>query len=120
MTIKAIENKILRIKKQIVGLEAMRPGSLSKQFNVCGNPTCKCKDPKKPKKHGPYYNLSYSFGGKSKTQFIRPGFAKEIDLETKNFRKFKELSQQWITLEIEKSNLILQQKIQKMDQKIEV
>ncbi|MGC9328602.1 MAG: DUF6788 family protein [Candidatus Hinthialibacter sp.] len=29
----------------------MRPGALSQQYNVCGNPRCRCKDPQHPQKH---------------------------------------------------------------------
>ena len=52
--------KIESIKQKIIELEEMRPGSLSKQYNVCGTPNCKCKDKEKPQKHGPYYQLSYT------------------------------------------------------------
>jgi hypothetical protein len=114
---KAIEKKIFKIKTQMMVMGDLRPGNLTKQFNVCGNPTCRCKDPVKPKKHGPYYNLSYSFGGKSKTQFIRPEMAKEVKAETNNYRKFKKLMQMWITLEIEKSNLQIIEKKEELDRK---
>ena len=117
MNTQAIEKKILKIKTQLMAMSDLRPGSLSKQFNVCGNPTCRCKDPVKPKKHGPYYNLSYSFGGQSKTQFIRPEMATEIEAETKNYRKFKKLMQMWITLEIQKSNLQIIEKKKVLDHK---
>lgn len=105
MTEKQIEARIKKIKTQIMEIEALRPGSLSKQYNICGVAGCKCKDPEKPKKHGPYFNLSYIHMGKKKTQFIRQNFSKEIELQNKNYKKFKKLTQMWITLEIERSNL---------------
>jgi hypothetical protein len=114
MTLKAIEKRIQKIKKEISLIEDMRPGKLSKQFNICGNPTCKCKDIKNPQKHGPYFNLSYTFEGKSKTQFIRPEFANEIEKETNKYRRFKDLVQLWISLSIEKSNIILEEKKSKI------
>jgi len=47
----AAERRIDAIKRQIVALGRLRPGTLSQQYNVCGNPTCRCKaDP--PQKHG--------------------------------------------------------------------
>lgn len=115
MTLKSIEKRIKKIKKEISLIEDMRPGKLSKQFNICGNPTCKCKDIKNPKKHGPYFNLSYTFEGKSKTQFIRPEFAKEIEKENNKYRKFKDLVQLWISLSIEKSNILLEEKKSKIN-----
>jgi hypothetical protein len=107
MTQRQIEEKINKLKRKIFEIGPLRPGSLSKQYNICGAPGCACKDPEKPKKHGPYFNLSYVHQGKKKTQFIRQNFAKEIERQNKNFKKFKELTQMWITLEIEKSNLIM-------------
>ena len=59
-----LEKQIEETKKTLVALGDMRPGSLSKQYNVCGKPGCSCKaDP--PKKHGPYYQVSYTRKGKS-------------------------------------------------------
>ena len=51
----------------------MHPGSLREQYNVCGKAGCRCKDPKKPQKHGPYYQLSYTWRGKSSTPFCASG-----------------------------------------------
>lgn len=47
-----IEAKIEKLKAALRELGEMRPGSISRQYNVCGNPSCRCKDAKKPKKHG--------------------------------------------------------------------
>jgi hypothetical protein len=66
-----ILGKIERIKKKIVALGEPRPGSLSRQFNVCGNPNCACKDRKNPRRHGPYHQLSYTRGGRSRTEFVK-------------------------------------------------
>ena len=49
----------------------MRPGSLSEQYNVCGTAGCRCKDARKPVKHGPYYHLNYTWRGKSRTEFVK-------------------------------------------------
>jgi hypothetical protein len=115
MTINAIEKKIDKIKVQIGKIGEMRPGSISKQYNVCGMPGCKCKDPVKPKKHGPYYNLSFTFKGKGGTKFIRPVFEKKIKMETNEYRKFKKLTEMWVTLSIELSNLKMEVAKQKID-----
>src|SRR5664279_6548265 len=73
-----IEQRIQRIKTQLAALGEMRPGSLSKQYNVCGKPGCRCKDPKHPQRHGPYYQLSWVHRGKSTTQFIRRPFVAQV------------------------------------------
>ena len=48
--VRALEKRIETIKRNLSALGDMRPGSLSTQFNVCGNPTCRCKDPENPEK----------------------------------------------------------------------
>ncbi len=51
--IRALEAEIAEIKRQLAAIGDLRPGTLSEQYNVCGNPKCRCKaDP--PRKHGPY------------------------------------------------------------------
>ncbi len=107
MTLKQLEEKIKKVKNKIVKIDSMRPGNITQQYNVCGSPGCACKDEKNPKKHGPYFKLNYQHQGKSKTMFIKEKNVKKIALESKNYKTFKELTQLWITLEIERSNLII-------------
>src|SRR5438046_9635104 len=66
-----IERKIEHLKQELAELGPMHPGSLSEQYNVCGKPGCRCKDPKNPQKHGPYYQLSFTWRGKGRTRFVR-------------------------------------------------
>lgn len=63
---------VKRIKSKLLELGPVLPGSLSKQWNVCGKPGCRCKDPEKPKKHGPYHQLSFTLNGRSSTLFVKP------------------------------------------------
>ena len=86
--------RIEEIKKRLVALGEMRPGSLSKQYNVCGNPTCRCKDPKNPQRHGPYYQLSYSHKGKSTTEFVKRGTVTETRKQLKNSSRHLGLERQ--------------------------
>lgn len=95
MTIKQYEKKIQQIKEKLVALGDMHPGSLSKQWNMCGNPTCACKDPNDPKKHGPYYNLSFNYKGRSTSRFIQEQFVPQIEDQLKNYKIFKSLVDDW-------------------------
>lgn len=104
-----IQAQIDKIKKQLLQLGAMRPGNLSQQYAACQKPGCKCVDPIHPQKHGPFYKLSYTHGGKSTTQFIRPQFVPEVCQQLEAYKKFKTLTQQWVTLALELSKLELQQ-----------
>ena len=45
-------------------------GSLRLHGNICGTPHCRCKDPKKPKLHGPYHYLSHRYDNKTQTIFL--------------------------------------------------
>lgn len=85
------EQQVQKIKKQLMSIGPMLPGSLSEQWNVCGTLGCKCKDPIKPIRHGPYYQLSFSVKGRSSTLFIRPEEAPEVRRRIKNYQQFKEL-----------------------------
>lgn len=108
MQIKNIEKKIEKIKQKLQTIDEMRPGSLSKQYNVCGKIGCRCKDPTEPQKHGPYFQLSYAHKGKSTTQFIQPSFVKRIEKQIANYKDFKRLTQEWISLALEHSKLELE------------
>ena len=104
-----IQAQIDKIKKELLQLGAMRPGTLSQQYAACQKPGCKCVDPIHPQKHGPFYKLSYTHGGKSTTQFIRPQLVHEVRQQLEAYKKFKALTQQWVTLALELSKLELQQ-----------
>lgn len=100
-----LQARIQGIKKNISELDEMRPGSLSKQFNVCGNPNCRCKDAQNPQKHGPYFQLSYTRKGKSTTEFVRKELLMGVRKQLQNYQTFKKLYQEWIDLTIEISKL---------------
>jgi len=100
-----LEKKIGKLKEKIAALGEMHPGSLSKQYNICGNPTCKCKDPDNPVKHGPYYNLSYTFRGRSKTKFIRQELVRDFVRYTSAYKKFKHYVDELVQCNVDLINL---------------
>jgi len=85
------ERNIEQLKGKLVQLGPMLPGSISEQWNVCGTAGCRCKDPDNPKKHGPYYQLSFTVGGKSSTLFIRKEDLPEAKRRLKRYQQFKAL-----------------------------
>lgn len=105
---RSLEAKIGRVKQQLAELGHFRPGSLSKQYNVCGKPDCRCKATP-PKKHGPYYQLSFSRKGRSKTKFVRREDVATVQEQLRNYRRMRELVDKWIDLELELSQLELQE-----------
>ncbi len=101
MSIPALIQRIEDIKSKLGELGEMRPGSLSQQFSTCGNASCRCKDPEHPQKHGPYYQLSYTRKGKSRTEFVSKDRLDEVRTQLDNYARFKELTEEWIDLSIE-------------------
>jgi hypothetical protein len=98
--VKRWQQHIEQIKQELLSLGDMRPGALSQQYNVCGKPGCRCKDPKNPKRHGPYYQLSYTHLGKSTTEFIKRERLAEVELQLANYARFKQLTEQWVDLSL--------------------
>lgn len=96
-----IECKIENLKQQLAELGPMHPGSLSEQYNVCGKPDCRCKDAKKPQKHGPYYQLSFTWRGKGRTRFVRAERLAEVRQKIDNYKRFRELTDEWVDLVVE-------------------
>lgn len=104
----ALQREIERIKKQLADLGDLRPGSLSKQYNVCGKPGCRCKA-SPPEKHGPYYQVSYTRKGRSGSKFIRGEQVTRVREQLKNYTKLRELVDRWIEAGAELSNLRLEE-----------
>jgi hypothetical protein len=107
MQVKKMQKRIDQIKAELALIGDMRPGSLNQQLTVCGRSNCRCMDPKKPKKHGPYYQLSYVHQGKSTSQFIQKELVGAVREQLKNYKTFKALTAEWVdlTLAIAKAKL---------------
>ena len=99
-----LQQRIDKIKQQIAALGDLRPGALSQQYNVCGSSGCQCKATP-PIKHGPYYQISIKRHGKSTTQFVREEDLAEVQMQLDNYRRLRELVDEWITLSSEISSL---------------
>ena len=106
--IQSLENRIEKIKGRLAQLGDLRPGSLSKQYNVCGNPNCKCKATP-PKKHGPYFQISSTRKGKSRSKFVRKEDLAAVRIQLTNYAKLRKLTEQWIDLAEELSILRLEE-----------
>jgi hypothetical protein len=103
-----LQQRIDKIKQEITALGDLRPGALSQQYNVCGSPGCQCKATP-PAKHGPYYQISIKRHGKSTTQFVREQDLAEVQTQLDNYRRLRELVDEWITVSSEISRLRIQE-----------
>ena len=88
--------KIEAVKRQIARLGDMRPGHLSVQYRKSGT--------KSVKEIG-YNQLSYTYGGRSRTEYVRDEDLPRIRREIEEFRRFKELCDELAGLSIELSKL---------------
>jgi len=88
-----ISKRIERIKSELAAIGEMRPGSVSKQFK---NPQLQ---------QGAYYQLNYSQGGRSRTEYVPRAFLRDVRSQLVNYKRFKALTAEWIELSIEQSRL---------------
>jgi len=95
-----MEEDIVRIQDKLRALGAMHPGSVSRQYQVCGNPACRCMHPKKPQKHGPYYKLAYVHRGKPVCRFVRADCIDEVKQRLRAYKTFRTLMDRWIEISI--------------------
>lgn len=96
--------RIQRAKAEIAALGNLRPGTISEQYNTCKTPNCRCKaDP--PQRHGPYWHLSYTRGGRGRTESVRPEHLAQVRAEIRAYKQLQKLLDQWIDAAIELDRL---------------
>jgi hypothetical protein len=100
MSISQIHQRIRAIKAELSELGPLHPGTLTEQYNVCGTPGCRCKDPNNPVKHGPYHQLSFTWRGKSTSRFVREPRIELTQQKLANYKRLRELTNEWVGLEI--------------------
>jgi hypothetical protein len=91
--LEAIQKRIDAIKRELLTIAEMRPGSLTRQY----------KDPKR--RSGPYYQLSYTHQMKSRTEYVPRDSLPELRLQIRNYKRFRSLTSHWVALGIEHSRL---------------
>lgn len=95
-----LERKIETIRQALLILGPMHPGSVSRQYQVCGRAGCRCMDPEQPHRHGPYHKLAYVHRGKPVCRFVRADCVDEIARRLVTYKTFRKLVDQWIELSI--------------------
>ena len=94
--IQQIERRIDRIKRTLLEIGPMSPGSLTRQY-------------KDPQHHtGAYWQISYTRQMKSRTEYVRQECVKQVRRQIVTHKRFKRLVDQWIDLSIEHSRLTMQ------------
>jgi hypothetical protein len=101
-TLSQIEDEIQTIKSQLQDVGEMRPGSLTKQYR---NPR---------EQTGPFFQISYTHKMKSKTEYVRAAFIKEVRQQIRTYKKFKKLIERWVELGILHSQLSMRAEIERV------
>ena len=107
--LRVLDAQIRAIKRDLAALADLRPGTLTRQYTVCGSLGCHCKA-RPPLKHGPYYHLSYTRHGKGGTRLIKPTDVAPVRAAVANYRRLKRLVDRSIDLATERSDLTLQRR----------
>lgn len=85
-------NDLNSIINKIRAIGPVLPGSLDSFYNVCGKPGCRCKDKQNPRKHGPYYRLSYSLAGRNSSMYVKQEDVDEARRMVDNYKKLRALT----------------------------
>jgi len=94
------------LKKQILELGFVRPGSLVRRYMPCGNPSCRCMG-SPPRLHGPYYQWSYKIAGKTCTVRLSEDQARLCAEWVRNHKRLKRLLRQMEQLSLKETDRIL-------------
>lgn len=91
MKMKPSKNSLLKERDRLIEklskFSFILRGSLRRHGNICGNPTCRCKDKKSPKLHGPYDYLSHRYKDKTQTIFLNDSKLKLAKKGIQNYKK---------------------------------
>lgn len=101
--IQTIDREIETLKRRLRGLGPLHPGSLSKQYQVCGRAGCRCRNP--AQRHGPYWKLRYVHRGGQVCRFVRARYAAQLKGRLSAYKTFRRLVDQWIALSIRRAKL---------------
>ena len=75
--LESIEKKIGGVKEELMAIGEMRPGSLTYQYQ-------------RPKeKKGGFYQISYTYRMKSKTEYVKAEFVQDLKGQIATFKRFK-------------------------------
>jgi hypothetical protein len=94
MTNKKVEtllNRIQSLKDELHQVKAMRPGSVTKQMRKRGKKKWEC------------WQISYTFDRQSKTEYVREEFLPQMQAEVMEYKKFKDLVEKLVRINIELS-----------------
>jgi len=94
---KRTEEQIDKVKRELLALGPMRPGSITQQY----------RQPKERKR--PFYQLSYTHRMRSHSEYVRRENLAALRKETLTFKRFRKLIDRWVSLALAASQLRIRQ-----------
>lgn len=95
-----------KLKRELLALDFVRPGSVVKRYMRCGKPSCRCMG-KPPLLHGPYYQWSHKLRGKTVTIRLTPEQAKLCQEWVENHRRLKDIVRRMETLSLKETDRLI-------------
>jgi len=92
-SLKFLQARIAKLRQQLLAVGDMRPGTLSVQYR------------KPAEKKQPFNQLSYTYKGKGRSEYVRTENLPAIRREVKAYKRFKALVDELVDLEMEASRL---------------
>src|SRR6266498_1568919 len=89
-SLKIFDRRLHRIQAQLAQLGPMRPGTLTRQYR------------RPERKQGAYYQLSYTYQMKSRTEYVPKGEVAWVRQEIAVYQRYKRLTAQWIELALQR------------------
>lgn len=89
----ALEKKVQALKQRLARTGNMRPGTLSVQYR------------KPQEKKMPFYQISYTHKGQSRSQYVRPENLTAIQREIDAYKRFRSTVEDLVALSIDASRL---------------
>lgn len=84
------------LTQQMAQLGDLRPGCVTATSGRCGKPDCHCHQPGEPA-HGPNFRLTYKVDGKTISESLpTPTAIRKAEREVAEFRRFQELSREFV------------------------
>ena len=88
-----LDRRIRHIQQALAALGPMRPGTLTRQY----------RQPQQ--RRGAYYQLSYTFQMRSRTEYVRAEELAQVRREVAQYRRYKRLNAQWVALALQRAQL---------------
>jgi hypothetical protein len=95
-TLENLDSQIRQTQQALAALGPMRPGTLTRQY-------------RRPREgRGAYYQLSYTFQMRSRTEYVRPQEVVQLRRELAEYKRYKRLTARWVALSLQRAKLRVQ------------